>query len=168
MNADAANPLGIRRVDHVGWTVAQLDPVIDFYQRVFGAKMLYRLGPIDAADIPREPDGRDWTQAHVGVENAQLELAFLKLPGDVHLELFRYFRPGSTTTEPLRCNHVGSNHLGIEVADIDAAAQRLRDHGCTVMERIAFDEGPTAGAQFQYLFDPWGNILELVLRQQPI
>jgi len=51
------NPLGIRRADHVGWTVAQLGEAIVFYQRVFGAQLLYRLGPIDAADIPREANG---------------------------------------------------------------------------------------------------------------
>jgi len=161
-HANTANPLGIRRADHLGWTVADLDAAIDFYQRVFGAQLLYRLGPIDAADIPREPDGRDWTQAHVGVAGAQLELALLKLPCDLRLELFRYTRPGSDTAAPLRCNHIGSNHLGLEVQDMDAAVQHLRENGCTVMERIAFDEGPTAGVQFQYLFDPWGNILELV------
>jgi len=156
------NPLGIRRADHLGWTVADLDAAIDFYQRVFGARQLYRLGPIDAADIPRGPDGRDWTAAHVGVVGAQLELALLQLPCDLRLELFRYTKPGSSTTLPLRSNHVGSSHLGLEVQDMDAAAQRLRDNGCTVMERIAFDDGPTAGVQFQYAFDPWGNIIELV------
>jgi len=156
------NPLGIRRADHVGWTVADLDAVMNFYQRVFGAQLLYRLGPIDAADIPREADGRDWTEAHVRVAGAQLELALLQLPCDLRLELFRYTKPDSATARPLRSNHIGSNHLGMEVDDMDAAAQRLRENGCTVMERIAFDEGPTAGVQFQYAFDPWGNILELV------
>jgi len=150
-----SNPLGIRRADHLGWTVADLDPVIDFYQRVFGAQVLVRLGPMDAADLAREPDGRDWTQAHVGVAGAQLELALLQLPCDLKLELLRYAKPGSSTTAPLRSNHIGSNHLGLEVEDMDAAAQWLRDHGCTVMERIA-------GVQYQYAFDPWGNILELV------
>ena len=55
----ASNPLGIRRIDHVAWTVPELGPVIDFYLRVFGAELLYRLGPIDARDIPRAADGRD-------------------------------------------------------------------------------------------------------------
>lgn len=164
----ASNPLGIRRIDHVAWTVPELGPVIDFYQRVFGAELLYRLGPIDARDIPRAADGRDWTEAHVAVADARLHLALLRLPGDAKLELFSYERPSSVTAAPLRSNHVGSSHLGLEVDDIDDAAQRLRDAGCTAMERIAFDEGPTAGSQFQYFLDPWQNIVELVVHGRPV
>src|SRR6218665_3844879 len=128
------NPLGIRRLDHVAWSVAQMAPVIAFYQRVFEAQILYRIGPVDAAQLPRQADGRDWTEAHLGI-----------------------------TSAPLPGNHVGSHHLGIEVDDMAAAAQRLRDNGCTVLERIAFADGPTAGSQFQYFLDPWRNILELVV-----
>lgn len=161
------NPLGIRRIDHVAWTVAELEPVIAFYQRVFGAQILYRIGPVDAAELPREADGRDWTEAHVGVVGARLELVLLGLPGTIKLELFAYARPASDTTAPVRSNHIGSHHLGIEVEDMEAAAQLLRDNGCTVFERIAFSAGPTAGSQYQYFLDPWQNILELVVHGRP-
>lgn len=161
------NPLGIRRIDHVSWTVAELDPVVDFYQRVFGAQVLYRIGPIDAADIPRGPDGRDWTAAHVGIPGARLELVLLGLPGGVKIELFAYAKPVSSTTAPVLSNHIGSHHLGIEVDDIEAAAALLQANGCTVFERIAFSEGPTAGSQYRYFLDPWQNIFELVVHNQP-
>ncbi len=163
-----ANPLGIRCIDHVSWTVAELDPVIAFYQRVFGARLLYSVGPVDAADIPRQPDGRDWTEAHVGIPNARLMLAMLGLPGGIRLELFSYERPASVTVLPVRSNHIGSHHLGIEVDDIEAAAEHLRANGCTVFERIAFAQGPTAGSQYRYFLDPWQNILELVVHGQPV
>ena len=71
------NPLGIRRIDHVAWTVPDLNAVIDFYQRVIGAQLLYQLGPIDARDIPSDADGRDWTEAHVAVKDGRLSLALL-------------------------------------------------------------------------------------------
>lgn len=157
------NPLGIRRLDHVAWSVAQMAPVIAFYQRVFGAQILYRIGPVDAAQLPRQADGRDWTEAHLGIAGARLDLVLLGLPGGIRLELFSYAEPASATSAPLPGNHVGSHHLGIEVDDMAAAAQRLRDNGCTVLERIAFADGPTAGSQFQYFLDPWRNILELVV-----
>lgn len=164
----SSNPLGIRRIDHVSWTVADLDPVVAFYQRVFGAQVLYTVGPVDAVDIPRQPDGRDWTEAHVGIANARLMLVMLGLPGGIRLELFAYERPASVTHAPVRSNHVGSHHLGIEVDDIEAAAALLRENGCTVFERIAFSEGPTAGSQYRYFLDPWQNILELVVHGQPV
>ena len=162
------NPLGIRRIDHVAWTVPDLNAVIDFYQRVIGAQLLYQLGPIDARDMPSDADGRDWTEAHVAVKDGLLSLALLALPGGGKLELFEYQRPASTTTAPLRSNHIGSHHLGFEVEDIDAAAQWLQDNGCTAMQRIAFAEGPTAGSQFQYFLDPWQNIVELVVHHRPL
>jgi glyoxylase I family protein len=161
------NPLGIRRIDHVAWTVAELAPVIAFYQRVFGARILYGLGPFDAAEMPLEADGRDWMEAHLGVAGAQLELCLLGLPGGVRLELFAYKSPPSSTTSPLPGNHIGAHHLGLEVDDMEAAAQLLRDNGCTVFERIAFSEGPTAGSQYQYFRDPWDNVLELVVHGRP-
>ena len=68
------NPLGILRLDHVSWTVRELEPVVAFYERVFGATVQYRLGPVDSAALPRAQDGRDWTDAHLGVEGARLEL----------------------------------------------------------------------------------------------
>lgn len=162
------NPLGIRHIDHVSWTVAELEPVVSFYQRVFGAQVLYRLGPFDAAQLPREANGRDWMDAHLGVPGAQLSLIMLGLPGSIRLELFSFAMPASSTTAPLVNNHIGAHHLGLEVDDLDAAAQVLRDNGCTVMERIAFPEGPTAGSQYRYFRDPWQNILELVVHNQPI
>ncbi|CAN5513708.1 hypothetical protein BH11PSE9_BH11PSE9_07310 [soil metagenome] len=160
------NPLGIRRIDHVSWTVAELDPVIAFYERVFGATILYRIGPIDAADIPRGPDGRDWTEAHVGIAGARLELVLMVLPGGARIELFAYSKPAGLMAAPVPSNHVGSHHLGLEVDDIDAAAAFLKANGCTVFERIAFDDGPTAGSQFQYFLDPWKNIFELVVHNR--
>ena len=103
----------------------------------------------------------------MAVPDGRLSLALLALPGGGKLELFEYERPASGTRTPLRSNHVGSHHLGFEVEDMDAAAQWLVDNGCTAQKRIAFAEGPTAGSQFQYFLDPWENIVELVVHNQP-
>jgi glyoxylase I family protein len=155
------NQLGFRRVDHASWTVAQIAPVLDFYSKVFGARTLYQMGPVDAGDIPLDEQGRDWTDAHLGVKNGRLSLAMLEFPDGFKVELFQYERPTSDTAAPLLPNHVGSHHLGIEVDDLDAATAFLLENGCRVMERIAMDDGPTAGSRYRYLFDPWNNIFEL-------
>lgn len=155
------NPLGISRIDHVSWTVERLDPAVAFYERVFGAQVLYRLGPVHAAQLPDATDGRDWTEAHLGVKGAGLELAMLVLPGGARIEIFEYEKTPDDIRTPATCDQVGSYHLSIEVQDLDAAAQLLRDNGCTVFERIAFPDGPTSGSQFQRFLDPWKNIFEL-------
>jgi len=57
---------GLSHVDHVGLTVPR------FYSEVIGGEELYRIGPFDAAEMPRMPDGRDWSEAHIGVAGARL------------------------------------------------------------------------------------------------
>ena len=58
---------GLSHVDHVGLTVPDLDAASRFYCEVIGGDEVYRLGPFDAAEIPRMADGRDWTAAHINV-----------------------------------------------------------------------------------------------------
>ena len=153
--------ISFRRIDHASWTVAQLEPVIDFYTRVFGVTPVYAMGPLDAADIPRDEEGRDWTDKHLGIPGARIRLAMLQFPDGFKLELFEYQKPLGASSAPLPGNHVGSHHLGIEVDDLEQAAGVLLENGCTVLERIELDSGPTAGSSFRYFRDPWSNIFEL-------
>ena len=156
------NPLGIHRVHHISWTVADIDAVVDFYGRVFGARILYRVDSIDAGQLPRGPDGRDWTETHLGIPDAHLRLAMLELPDGTGLELFEYLRPASQATAPLPSNHVGSHHLGIQVKSIEAASRILLDNGCRMLEKIIPPDEDSSGTQFRYFMDPWKNIFELV------
>ena len=84
MNA-AARPAFVA-VDHVSWTVPDLEAAIAFYTETFGATVLYRIGPIDSADIPKDEQGRDWMETHVGVKGARLTLAMLQLAGGAYAE----------------------------------------------------------------------------------
>lgn len=156
------SPIGFRRVDHASWTVAELKPVIDFYVKVFGAKLLYQMGPLDAEQMPRDSAGRDWTDTHLGVTMARFSLAMLELGDGFKIELFQYELPQGFNKAPLSSENVGSHHLGIQVEDLEVAAAVLQAHGCTVLERIEMDSGPTVGSSFRYFQDPWKNIFELV------
>lgn len=154
------NPLGMERVHHVSWTVADIDAVVDFYGRVLGARILYRHDAIDAAQLPREPDGRDWTESHLGIPDASLRLAMLELPDGCALELFEYLRPAGKTSAPPAGNHIGGHHLGIQVRSIEAASRVLLDNGCSVLQEIIPPDD--ASIRFRYFTDPWKNIFELV------
>lgn len=154
--------IGFRRVDHASWTVSELEPVIEFYTKVIGARLLYQMGPLDAEQMPRDAAGRDWTDTHLGIAMARFSLAMLEFSDGFKVELFQYERPVGTNAAPLSSNHVGSHHMGIEVEDLEQAAKVLIEHGCTVMERIEMDSGPTEGSSFRYFKDPWENIFELV------
>src|SRR5690348_1472417 len=105
---------GFTHIDHVGLTVPDLDAAVAFYVDVFGATELYRLGPFDAAQIPRMPDGRDWTEAHINVAGARLMIAMLQIGANLMLELLRYEKPANARPEPPRNCDVGAHHLAFK------------------------------------------------------
>ncbi len=153
----------IERVDHVSWTVSDIEAVISFYSHAFGARVLYRMGPIDAADLPPGPKGRDWMAEHVNVPGAKLTLAMLELAPNLNFELFQYDKPTDANKTPPRNCDVGGHHIALRVGNADAVAERLASLGCTIMPgTIMMDEGPNAGLKNRYLMDPFGNHLELV------
>ena len=152
-----------KRLDHVSLTVRDLDQAVTFYTRVFGAEVAYRMGPFDAAEIPKMEDGRDWTEAHINVPGARLKIAMLKLPDGMGMELFEYEKPGDAATKPPRNCDVGSRHLCIEVDDLDSSVEYLRQHGCTPMAgSIDALDGPCPPSRSWYVLDPFGNQIELV------
>lgn len=154
---------GFTHVDHVGLTVPDLDKAVEFYTRVFGGTELYRMGPFDAAELPRTPDGRDWTEAHVNVPGARVFIAMLQLGPSLKLELFRYELPQDAKTTPPRNCDAGGHHIGFQVEDLDKATAYLRSQDLRVMAGpIVVPAGPAAGMRVNYFLDPWGNQLEVV------
>src|SRR5262245_38198470 len=79
---------GLSHVDHIGLTVPELDTAAKFYCEVLGGHELYRLGPFDAAEMPRTADGRDWTEAHINIAGARLTIAMISIGPNLMLELF--------------------------------------------------------------------------------
>jgi glyoxylase I family protein len=151
---------GLTRIDHCGLTIPDLDAALEFYVGVLGGTELYRMGPFDAREIPAMPDGRDWTAAHVNVPDAALRFAAVGLSPEFVVELFEYSRPQSDAAPP-RNSDRGGHHLGLRVADLEAALAFLRERDVQTFEIIEADEGPTAGTRSAYFVDPWGNHLEL-------
>ncbi|WP_417450301.1 VOC family protein [Kordiimonas sp.] len=154
---------GYCHVDHVSITVANLDKAVDFYCKVFGAEIAYRMGPFDADEIPEMEDGRDWTEAHVDVKGARLSICMLKLASNLMIELFEYERGENQRSAPPRNCDIGGHHLAFKVENIEKAVAYLEKEGCTAMAGpIVMDEGPTVGSRAQYLRDPFGNYMELM------
>lgn len=149
-------------VDHVSWTVPDLEAAIDFYTRVIGAEELWRMGPLDAAEMPRDAAGRDWMETHVGVPGARLTLAMLKLSDNLNFQLVQYDLPAERgQVLPRNCDR-GGHHIGLKVDDVDKAVAYLAAHGCTPLETIFIEAGPLAGKKNVYVQDPFGHQLEIV------
>lgn len=149
-------------VDHISWTVPDLEAALRFYVDVIGAEELFRMGPIDAADIPAGEDGRDWMESHVGVAGARLTLVMLKLADNMNFQLVQYDKPADRRQDlPRNCDR-GGHHLGLKVDDVDKAIAYLKANGCTPLETIEISEGPLAGKKNVYVLDPFGHQLEIV------
>lgn len=149
-------------IDHVSRTVPDLDGAVRFYVDVFAAAELFRIGPIDAADLPQDAQGRDWMETHVGVKGARLTLAMLQLGPNLKLQMVQYDKPADRIRKPPRNCDLGGHHIAFRVADPDEAAAYLRSKGCEVLDTIVMDAGPLAGGRNVYVKDPWGFQLELV------
>ncbi len=152
-----------RRADHVSLTVKDIDAAVKFYSDVMGATLRYRMGPFDAAEIPKMDDGRDWTDAHVNVPGARLHIAMLQLCDNLGMELFEYEKPEDAAQTPARNCDVGSRHICLEVDDVRQAVDYLGANGCTPLAGpIVAEDGPSSDSLSWYVLDPFGNQMELV------
>jgi glyoxylase I family protein len=161
VNASPPKPQFLR-VDHISWTVPDLEAAVRFYVDVIGAEVLFQIGPVDAADLPRDAQGRDWMQTHVGVAGAKLTLVMLKLRDNLNFQLVQYDKPLDRRQDlPRNCDR-GGHHLALLVDDVDRAIAYLTAHGCRALETIDIDAGPLAGKKNVYVLDPFGHQLEIV------
>jgi catechol 2,3-dioxygenase-like lactoylglutathione lyase family enzyme len=157
MLARGASVLSVQVVDHVAVTVPDLDAAAALLVEVFGAEELYR-----RRYAP--PLGSDEMAVQYGAHvEASYRLAKLRLAG-TDVELFEYTAPDQRTDHPRNAD-VGGGHLGLRVADVDAAVALLADEPRVrvlgAVRQIA-PPHPLAGRRWVYLVTNWGLQLELV------
>lgn len=154
---------GFSYVDHVALTVPNLDTAVAFYTDLLGGIELYRIGPFDAAELPRMPDGRDWTEAHINVGGARVMMSMLHISDHLRLQLLQYEKPANARVAPPRNCDIGAQHIAFNVQDIERATAYLKRKNLSVMAGpIELRDGLAQGLRVQYFLDPWGNQLKLV------
>jgi 2-epi-5-epi-valiolone epimerase len=146
---------GLRNVDHLAYTVADLDVAVTFCTDTLGAELLY-LAVADLADPA--------LAAAFGVPaKGTAARAALRMGPTDNIEL-SCFSEASAPAAPPRNSDVGGRHLAIYVDDVDVAAAYLRSKaGCKALgapETIT--EGPIAGDRWVYVRTPMGLHIELV------
>ena len=146
---------GLRRLDHVGITVPDLEAAHTWLVDVVGAEYMYRLGPFRSDD--------DWMAEHMNVHprTVMKELRFYRVAGQAVLEVFEYDAPAQAAGVP-RNSDVGGHHLALYVDDLDAAIAYLHEHGVTVLGGPTTSRGASEGQRWVYFLSPWGLQLELV------
>jgi methylmalonyl-CoA/ethylmalonyl-CoA epimerase len=108
----------MRRLDHIGIAVHDLESALDAYTKGLGLSCVHR----------------------ETVESEHVRTAFLPL-GDTHLELLESLSPEGPVGRFLERRGEGIHHLCFEVEDVDAALARCRAHGMTALGE------PRMGAQ---------------------
>lgn len=141
--ADYVTDIGIRRIDHVGVAVADLDAAIDFYRRTFGMRCVH----IE-------------TNTEQGVREAMLSVGPTTEGGCV--QLLAPLHAGSTIAKFLDRNGPGVQQVAYTVVDIDAACAALRERGM----RLLYDtpRRGTANSRINFVHpkDAGGVLVELV------
>ncbi|GGJ83610.1 methylmalonyl-CoA epimerase [Pilimelia anulata] len=133
--------VGIRRVDHVGLAVPDLDAAIDFHERVLGLRCVHR-------EVNEEQ----------GVAEAMLAAG----DGSTAVQLLAPLGPESTIARFLDRRGPGLQQLAYTVADVDAACAVLRGRGV----RLLYDapRRGTGGSRINFVHpaDAGGVLVELV------
>jgi catechol 2,3-dioxygenase-like lactoylglutathione lyase family enzyme len=147
----------VRSVDHVSYTVPDLEQAITFFVAYLGAELIYRDGPFGRP-------GEDYMRRKLNVHpDATSLLAMLRMGRDFNLELIQYQTPGQRLTVPSNSD-VGGSHLALYVDDIDEARAYLCSvPGVTLLEgpNGVAEDSPVAGQRWFYFLTPWGMTMEL-------
>lgn len=147
---------GLRRFDHVGVTVPDLEAAHAWLVDVLGCEYMYRLGPFRSEDT-------DWMRDHMGVDprTVMRELRFYRVAGQAVLEVFQYEAPEQLPTGP-RNSDVGGHHIALYVDDLDDAVAYLRARDVRVLGEPTSSSSASEGQRWVYFLTPWGMTFELV------
>lgn len=148
---------GLLGVEHVGFTVPDIEQATRFFVDVIGCRHIYSLGPF--AD-----ENGDWMTRHLGVHRDAVmrELRFFRCGHGPNFEIFEYSAP-EQRMEPPRNSDVGGHHLAFYTTDFSGALAYLVARGVRILgEPTTRESGPSAGQTWIYFLAPWGMQLELV------
>lgn len=141
----------VRRFDHIGITVADLDAVAGFFVR-----------------LGLEEQGRmfiegEFVDTVIGIPNSCSEILMLQPPGGgTMLELSSFVRPDHEPGSPTAmANELGLRNIAFEVVDLDAVIAELADDGYGLVGGVGEYEGVWRMA---YVRGPEGIIVSLAQR----
>ncbi len=148
---------GLTGMDHVGFTVPDLEEAVGFFTDVMGCAAFYPLGPFSGGDST-------WMQDHLNVDPKATipAMRLVRCGNGANLEIFQYTAPEQNMVPP-RNSDVGGHHLAFYTTDMAAAVSYLEANGLEVLGApTTMTEGPSAGETWVYFLAPWGMQLELV------
>ncbi|NQD40714.1 VOC family protein [Glutamicibacter halophytocola] len=142
----------IKRFDHIGITVANLEEVTNFFVEL-GLKIDGRVDGIEG----------EFLETVSGVPDSRTSIVMLKAPGsDVGIELSSFEKPDHGPGQPqAMANELGLRSLAFEIDDLRATVAKLENQGYGLIGGIGEYEGVWAMA---YVRGPEGLIIALAQR----
>jgi catechol 2,3-dioxygenase-like lactoylglutathione lyase family enzyme len=143
--------LKFHALDHVGFSVADLDRSLAFYTLLLGEEPILR---------------KIWEVGYVGgivgYPETTMDVAIYNLPNATFLELMQYLAPPPGHVD-METYNAGNGHLCLVTEDIEHDYERLDGHAeFRSPEPIAIPWGPYKGGRVCYLRDPDGISVELM------
>ncbi len=137
----------VRRFDHVGITVADLDAATAFF-----------------VGLGMEVEGRAFNEGEFidtvcGIPDSRCEIVMLRSPDGIRLELARFVRPDHTPGSPdAMANELGLRNVSYEVDDLQAAVDWAAGEGYGLVGGVGDYEGKVKMA---YVRGPEGLVVSL-------
>ena len=154
MSAEANGNLAFPTLDHIGFSVADLDRSSAFYELLLGE-----------APILRKVWEVGYVGTIVGYPETTMDVAIFRLPNGTFLELIQYLAPDPGLVD-METYNAGNGHLCLVTEDIEQDYARLAGHAeFRSPEPVEIPWGPYKGGRVCYLRDPDGISVELM--QQP-
>lgn len=148
--------------NHVGVGVTDIDAAIDWYQKVFGFKLVY-----PAMTVKNDGSANaKFMVASLGDKFQEVKIAHLATDNNVGLELFQFVDPEEVIPAEPEYWHSGAWHLSIAVPDVLEAWKKIEENGGKIlMTKELYEAEGYAG---MYTQDPWGTIIEVVAWDYPV
>lgn len=145
----------LESMNHVSFTVSDLDRSVRFYTETLGLSLINR----DLRDA-------EFSESVTGVEGAELDIAYIKGPGDCNLELIQYLSPAGDRL-PTSMHHIGRAHICFVVDEFTAAISALKAEGVQFVSKgeCLVPAGPNKGKGVVYFHDPDGYTIEFFSKE---
>lgn len=126
----------IKKINHVGIALKDLDRAVRFFKDTFGAKVLWRRA----------------------FEDQRMESAMIRM-GEAQFELSRSLDPSGVIGKFIEARGEGIHHVSLEVENLDEALKEVKEKGLRVVGRVA-----SGGIKIAFLHpkDVFGVLFEII------
>jgi len=145
----------ILSTEHFSFTVSSIETALQFFRDLLGLKAT-PVAEVESRDIQRV----------VGIQDAFLRIAIVKVPGGPNIELIEYVRPEGQKIDSKPCN-AGIAHIAFLVDDVEETYRELTSKGVRFVNPPVWVPGNDGTGRWgvSYLKGPDDITIEVIEKQ---